>query len=391
MSSAALLIATIVLRGATVLDMTGAPPHRADVVLDGERIAAVVPPGQGKGDRTVDLTGKFLLPGFADLHAHVLLHPIDPSGRPAAKADRGLSRLLLKLLLTHGVTTARDPGAEKEAAVALRAALAAGTVPGPRLWTCGRILDAGGIESEPFVRIQTARAAPRSGRSHPHRHEHEVVRRLRSLAEKSRPRARAGKRGEGIPRRSLHAPLDGGAVRPRARGVAEAPCLGADALPGWRAAHHRDGHADALDRPWREPPRRNAVPRRGGDPARGRAAHRHAKRRSGAAPRDGTGHHRTWKDRRPGGARQGPARRPPQYPPDRDGDPARQDVAGEVTDANRALGQPSHREVHPSRRPRGAASRLRDGRRALRGSRGRRVPVRAAARARGLPPATGAL
>ncbi|MFL5444954.1 MAG: hypothetical protein ACJ78W_10590, partial [Myxococcales bacterium] len=63
------LAATIVLRGATVLDMTGAAPRRADVVVDGERIAAVLPQGQGRGDRIVDLTGKFLLPGFTDLHA----------------------------------------------------------------------------------------------------------------------------------------------------------------------------------------------------------------------------------------------------------------------------------------------------------------------------------
>src|SRR3954468_2831085 len=152
----ALLVATIVLRGATLLDMTGAPPHRADVVLDGERIAAIVPPGEGKGDRTVDLTGKFLLPGFADLHAHVLLHPTDAKGHLAAKADRGLTSLALKLLLAHGVTTVRDPGAETEAAVALRKSLAAGTIPGPRLSTCGRILDTGTVDSEPFVRVRTA-------------------------------------------------------------------------------------------------------------------------------------------------------------------------------------------------------------------------------------------
>jgi len=154
--SPALLVATIVLRGAMVLDMTGARPHRADVVIDGERIAAIVRPGEGKGDRIVDLDGKFLLPGFADLHAHVLLHPFEASGHPAAKADRALTLLTLKLLLAHGVTTVRDPGAETEAAVALRSSLAAGAVPGPRLWTCGRILDTAGIESEPFVRVSTA-------------------------------------------------------------------------------------------------------------------------------------------------------------------------------------------------------------------------------------------
>jgi imidazolonepropionase-like amidohydrolase len=150
------LIATIVLRGATVLDMTGVPPRRADVVLEGERIVAIVQPGEGKGDRIVDLTGKFLLPGFADLHAHVLLHPIDAKGHLAAKADRSLTLLSLKLLLAHGVTTVRDPGAETEAAVALRKSLAAGAITGPRLWTCGRILDEGGIQSEPFARVETA-------------------------------------------------------------------------------------------------------------------------------------------------------------------------------------------------------------------------------------------
>src|SRR5438067_3244708 len=139
--------------------MTGGPPHKADVVLDGERIAAVVPAGEGKGDRTVDLTGKFLLPGFADLHAHVWLHPTDAKGQLAPEADRGLSLLTLKLLLAHGVTAVRDPGAETEAAVALRKSLAAGAIPGPRLWTCGRILDAGSIESEPFTRVETAEEA----------------------------------------------------------------------------------------------------------------------------------------------------------------------------------------------------------------------------------------
>src|SRR5256885_4958959 len=164
MSGAVLLSATIVLRGATLLDMTGASPHRADVVIEGERIAAVVSPGAGKGDRTVDLTGKFLLPGFADLHAHVLLHPTDAKGHLAAKPDRALTLLTLKLLLAHGVTSVRDPGAETEAAVALRKSLAAGTIAGPRLWACGRILHTGTGDSQPFVRGGTAEGGRGEGR-----------------------------------------------------------------------------------------------------------------------------------------------------------------------------------------------------------------------------------
>ncbi|MFL5366452.1 MAG: amidohydrolase family protein [Myxococcales bacterium] len=153
------LAATIVLRGATVLDMTGAAPRRADVVVDGERIAAVLPQGQGRGDRIVDLTGKFLLPGFTDLHAHVLVHPVDARGHLGPRTDPALTLATLKLLLAYGVTTVRDVGAETEAAVEYRKELAARAIPGPRLFTCGRILDAGNVTSEPFARIDTAEEA----------------------------------------------------------------------------------------------------------------------------------------------------------------------------------------------------------------------------------------
>jgi imidazolonepropionase-like amidohydrolase len=139
--------------------MTGAPPRRADVVIDGERIAAVLAEGQGRGDRIVDLTGKFLLPGFADLHAHVLVHPVDAQGNLAPHADRALSLATLKLLLAYGVTTVRDAGAETEPAVEYRKELAAGAIPGPRLFTCGRILEGGNVTSAPFTKIANAEEA----------------------------------------------------------------------------------------------------------------------------------------------------------------------------------------------------------------------------------------
>lgn len=146
----------VVLRGATVLEMTGASPHAADLVLEGERIAEVLPPGMGQGERVIDLRGKFVLPGLADLHAHVLIQPTDEQGRLAPQVDRELSLLALRVLLAHGVTTVRDPGAATEAAVTYRAMLAAGKIEGPRLWTCGRILNTGAADSEPFTPVQTA-------------------------------------------------------------------------------------------------------------------------------------------------------------------------------------------------------------------------------------------
>jgi N-acyl-D-aspartate/D-glutamate deacylase len=64
-----------ILRGATVLDGTGAPARRADVALDGDRIVAVRDEGdlaaEARDARTVvDLDGLVLAPGFIDPHTH---------------------------------------------------------------------------------------------------------------------------------------------------------------------------------------------------------------------------------------------------------------------------------------------------------------------------------
>ena len=58
---------TTLLRGGTVI--TGAGQRRADLLLDGEKIAWM---GRGprEADRTVDVTGCFLFPGFIDAHTH---------------------------------------------------------------------------------------------------------------------------------------------------------------------------------------------------------------------------------------------------------------------------------------------------------------------------------
>jgi N-acyl-D-aspartate/D-glutamate deacylase len=58
-----------VIKGATVVDGTGAPPRTADVAITGERIAEV---GKvdGTADRTIDAEGALVTPGFVDIHTH---------------------------------------------------------------------------------------------------------------------------------------------------------------------------------------------------------------------------------------------------------------------------------------------------------------------------------
>jgi dihydropyrimidinase len=58
---------------------------RADLGIDGERIAAVAPPGELRGKRTIDAAGCYVLPGVIDPHTHpVYLDDIASLSRSAA-------------------------------------------------------------------------------------------------------------------------------------------------------------------------------------------------------------------------------------------------------------------------------------------------------------------
>ncbi|MFI2430624.1 amidohydrolase family protein [Streptomyces sp. NPDC018693] len=86
----------LVIRDADVVDGTGADAYRADVVVDGGRIVAIVKEAAAAGcqrpraGREVDAEGLVLSPGFIDMHAHsdlALLRDPDHS----AKAAQGVT------------------------------------------------------------------------------------------------------------------------------------------------------------------------------------------------------------------------------------------------------------------------------------------------------------
>ncbi|HSH45495.1 MAG TPA: amidohydrolase family protein [Longimicrobiales bacterium] len=101
----------LIIRGATVVDGTGAPPvGPMDIVIEGNRIIevrGVGAPGLPIDDRRrpdgatreIDAEGMYVLPGFVDLHAH---QGGAQQGTPAEYVH--------KLWLGHGITTIRDPG-----------------------------------------------------------------------------------------------------------------------------------------------------------------------------------------------------------------------------------------------------------------------------------------
>jgi N-acyl-D-amino-acid deacylase len=60
----------LVVRGADVIDGSGAPRFAADVVVANGLIVGVLAPGKGAADRVIDADGMVVCPGFIDSHSH---------------------------------------------------------------------------------------------------------------------------------------------------------------------------------------------------------------------------------------------------------------------------------------------------------------------------------
>ncbi|MDF1792834.1 MAG: amidohydrolase family protein [Thalassobaculaceae bacterium] len=62
--------ATLIIRGGTIVDGTGAPAYEGDVALAGDRILAVGDIGGTRAAEEIDAKGKIVTPGFVDIHTH---------------------------------------------------------------------------------------------------------------------------------------------------------------------------------------------------------------------------------------------------------------------------------------------------------------------------------
>jgi imidazolonepropionase-like amidohydrolase len=130
----------VILEGASLIDGTGSPPRNDSVVLlKDERILTVTDKGNyttyPKDSEIVNLTGRFLIPGLFDMHAHV-------ASVLSFSYNQTVSENTLTALLDNGVTTIRNPGGPTKESVALRDAVAAGQIKGPQIFTAGRLINA---------------------------------------------------------------------------------------------------------------------------------------------------------------------------------------------------------------------------------------------------------
>ncbi len=106
----------LVLRGATMIDGTGAPPiGPVDIVIEGNRIVQIQSVGYPQlpisevgrpaaGDRELDVEGMYVMPGFVDAHAHI------STSQQAIVGVASPAEYVYKLWLAHGITSVRDIG-----------------------------------------------------------------------------------------------------------------------------------------------------------------------------------------------------------------------------------------------------------------------------------------
>src|SRR5918997_945373 len=148
-----------VLEGPTLIDGTGDPPKQnAVIIIRGNKIVAVTNQtdyydkynsllnNETARANIFNLTGKYVIPGLFDMHAHV-------AGVRKNSYNQDFSENALKMLLDYGVTTIRSPAGPTNQSIALKHNISEGIIAGPEMFTAGRLLNGPQI-AIPFVEKQ---------------------------------------------------------------------------------------------------------------------------------------------------------------------------------------------------------------------------------------------
>lgn len=127
--------------------------ERVSIVIENGSIVSVGPMTQAAGN--IDLSRHSCLPGLIDMHVH-LTSETQPAvdayrdrlaANPADMAYRSVK--YAERTLMAGFTTVRDLGASDNLNISLKRAIAAGEVPGPRMFTAGKSLATTGGHADP--------------------------------------------------------------------------------------------------------------------------------------------------------------------------------------------------------------------------------------------------
>lgn len=132
------------IRNATIFDATGARPFTGDLLVEGNRIAAVgAGAAAGPADSVIDATGLFCMPGMTEGHAHLSFEGVCATENlitPSPEEQVFTAARGAKALIEMGFTSAYGASEAKlRLGVAVRNEVNAGRLPGPRI-------RAGGLE-----------------------------------------------------------------------------------------------------------------------------------------------------------------------------------------------------------------------------------------------------
>jgi imidazolonepropionase-like amidohydrolase len=138
----------VVLHAARMLDVAGGSVvSPGEVLVEGDRIvAAGTHVDRPAGADVIDLGNRTLMPGLIDAHVHLFLHPgaEDLQTVQESVPQRTiLAEIAARQDLLAGFTAERDMGTEGagSAATAIRNAIDAGLIPGPRMRVSGNAID----------------------------------------------------------------------------------------------------------------------------------------------------------------------------------------------------------------------------------------------------------
>ena len=130
-------------RARWIVDGTGNPAHPGTVLVENQSIVDVVWRGQLPSDADItDLGDVAILPGLIDAHVHLIWAGAEPNPEeirarePIPMATVRAVRHAADTLL-GGTTTVRDVGCPHGVAFAIRDAVKAGVIPGPRIMASG--------------------------------------------------------------------------------------------------------------------------------------------------------------------------------------------------------------------------------------------------------------
>ena len=138
--------ARTIVRAGRLLDVrTGKTLINQAIVIEGDKIVSVEPYSGATAEanaKVIDLSSKTVLPGLIDAHTHLTFDPKFGYDRLAISLPREalIGAKNARVTLLAGFTTVRNVGADGFSDVALRDAIYAGEVPGPRIDASGPAL-----------------------------------------------------------------------------------------------------------------------------------------------------------------------------------------------------------------------------------------------------------